>query len=117
MKRFMLFSLMVIGLILAMNMTSVSDAGSSQVPAAKSSVGVEAADQEAALIGRSDVVSQASTCVKCLAQAGACNGGAGTVCSNSPHCTCQFCGGSLDCRPSSGHGPKPVPDPEPVPES
>jgi len=107
MKRFMQFSLVLLGSVLAMSATSAP--ASDQAPAAQPGVGVEDLSQEVALLGQGGVVSQAPPCTACLAQAGACSGGAGTVCSKSPRCTCQWCGGSLVCRPYK-KGPLPIPE-------
>jgi len=125
MKRVLLFSLVFLALVLTVGGASASAADpvtksqtpalqtpAIQTPAAQPVVSVEAIDQEVALLARSGVVSQAPPCTACIAQAGACSGGAGTVCNKASRCTCQWCGGNLVCRPRSGPIPFPIPDPD-----
>ncbi len=98
MKRIMLFSLVSLGLVVTMHVTSSSAAVSA--PAAQVSVGVVNLEQELTLLGQSGVESTPVTCTLCLTQFD-CTGHEGAVCSDNC-CTCQVCGGSLGCRPNPG---------------
>jgi hypothetical protein len=104
MKRVMVFSLILLGLILALSTTSAPAANRSTE---RVGIGVETFDQEIGLLGRSSIVSQAPPCVACLALAGACSGGTGTVCNEASRCTCQWCGGKVMCRPTGRIPPFP----------
>jgi len=99
MKRIMLFSLVFLGLVVAMSATSSSTAGSA--PAAPVTVGVVNLEQEIALLGQGGVTSTPTTCVLCLTTFN-CTGHEGAGCANN--CSCKVCGGQLGCRPDPPPG-------------
>lgn len=103
MKRIMLFSFVILGLVFATNAGSppavASPSATVKAPVAKVTVGVVNLEQELTLLGQSGVESTPVTCTLCFTQFN-CTGNEGAVCADC--CTCQVCGGSLGCRPNPG---------------
>jgi len=94
MKRILLFSLVFLGLVVAVSAASSST--TANVPKAQVSVGVVSLEQEVPLLGRGGVESTPVTCTLCLTQFN-CTGNQGATCASN--CTCSVCGGSLGGRP------------------